>query len=88
VLATPVSNGANDIFNNELFSPPGNGVFAANAGATGTGANGGAACVLYRRSRVECSTQLHGQLMCGTMGKHPKGSPMLDNLVAIQCSTV
>ncbi len=77
VLATPVSNGANDIFNNELFSPPGNGVFAANAGATGTGANGGAA--VFSTNAPELSAAYTAwSAYVPTMGKHPKGSPMLD----------
>ncbi|MBP9089737.1 hypothetical protein KBI23_01825 [bacterium] len=77
VLATPVSNGANDIFNNELFSPPGNGVFAANAGGTGTGANGGAA--VFSTSSAEMSAAYTAwAAYVPTMGKHPKGSPMLD----------
>lgn len=79
VLATPVSNGANDIFNNELFSPPGNGVFAANAGATGTGANGGAAVFSTDAAELSAAHTAWAAYV-GTMGSHPKGSPMLDGL--------
>jgi len=77
VLATPVSDGTNDIFNNELFSPPGNGVFAANAGSNGTGANGGAAVFSTDASELSAA-QAAWAAYVPTMGSHPKGSAMLD----------
>lgn len=61
-LPPRVINGSNDIFNNELLIPPSNGIFAANAGADGSGANGGAAPILNQHGRVKCSIRCMGSL--------------------------
>ncbi|MBA4077832.1 MAG: hypothetical protein C0508_22580, partial [Cyanobacteria bacterium PR.023] len=78
-LAIPVSNGSNDIFNNELFSPPGPGVFAANVGPSGLGANGGVP-VFSQNSAALTKAQADWGAYAATMGKpqYAKGQPILD----------
>ncbi len=76
VITSPVSNGNNDIFNNELY-PPSSGVYTANYGGSGTGANGGAAVFSTNQSEVTTAQSKWKQYVA-TLGAHPKGSPMLD----------
>lgn len=75
-IVNPVSNGDKDIFNNELY-PPSSGIYTANYGGSGTGANGGSAVFSTNQSDVT-NAQIAWAKYVPTMGKHPKGSPMLD----------
>jgi hypothetical protein len=63
----PVSNGANDIFNNELFAPPGNGVYQANT-------SGGGNPVFSTNGGALSTAQGKWAAYAATLGKFPKGT--------------